>query len=80
MCLGVPGEIMNISEGADPLTRVAKVRFGGIKRDVNLAYTPEAKVGEYVIVHVGFAISILQENEANLVLQALRELGEMIGP
>ena len=76
MCLGIPGQVMSIA-GSDPLTRTAKVRFSGVVKDVNLAYAPEAKTGDYVIVHVGFAISILNEAEAHRVLDTLRELGEL---
>ena len=63
MCLAVPGEIMSIA-GEEPLERTGKVRFGGIAKEVSLAYVPEARVGDYVIVHVGFAISTLDQTEA----------------
>lgn len=76
MCLGIPGQVVSIA-GSDPLTRTAKVRFSGVVKDVNLAYAPEAKAGDYVIVHVGFAITILNEAEAHRVLDTLRELGEL---
>lgn len=55
------------------------VRFGGIRKEVCLAYTPEAKVGDYVLVHVGFALAVLDEKAAGEMLQALRELGELEG-
>ena len=76
MCLGIPGQVVSIA-GDEPLTRTAKVRFSGVVKNVNLAYAPEAKIGDYVIVHVGFAISILNEAEAHRVLATLRELGEL---
>ncbi len=79
MCLAVPGKVLSIS-GDDPLTRTGKVSFGGIVKEVNLAYVPEAAVGDYVIVHVGFAISILDPLEAQRVfeyLQQMDELGEL---
>ncbi|HWW02051.1 MAG TPA: HypC/HybG/HupF family hydrogenase formation chaperone [Candidatus Acidoferrum sp.] len=76
MCLAVPGKITSIS-GDDPLTRTGKVDFGGILKEVSLAYVPEACVGEYVIVHVGFAISRLDEAEANKVFEYLREMHEL---
>jgi hydrogenase expression/formation protein HypC len=79
MCLGVPGQVVSIA-GSEPLTRTAKVRFGGVVKDVNLAYAPEAKTGDYVIVHVGFAISILNEGEAQRALATLKELGELETP
>ena len=63
MCLAVPGKILSI-EGSDPLFRSGRVSFGGIVKNINLAYVPEAKVDDYVLVHVGFAISIIDEAEA----------------
>ncbi|VAX35249.1 [NiFe] hydrogenase metallocenter assembly protein HypC [hydrothermal vent metagenome] len=76
MCLAVPGKIINI-EGDDALTKQAKVNFGGIVKNINLAYVPEAKVGEYVIVHVGFALSKVDEEEALKVFEYLKEIGEL---
>jgi hydrogenase expression/formation protein HypC len=76
MCLAIPGQIRSI-EGEDPLTRTGKVSFGGIVKEVNLAYVPEAKVGDYVIVHVGFAISIVDEKEAQEVFEYLRQMEEL---
>lgn len=76
MCLAIPGKITTIT-GEDPLSRAGKVDFGGILKEVSLAYVPEAKVGDYVIVHVGFAISRLDESEANKVFEYLREMDEL---
>jgi hydrogenase expression/formation protein HypC len=76
MCLAVPGKIMTIS-GDDPLTRVGRVNFGGIVKEASLAYVPEAKIGDYVIVHVGFAISTVDEQEATRVFDYLNEMGEL---
>ncbi|MBI5624913.1 MAG: HypC/HybG/HupF family hydrogenase formation chaperone [Elusimicrobia bacterium] len=76
MCLAVPGKILSIQEGADPLSRTGKVSFGGVVKEACLAYVPEAKVGEYVIVHVGFALSVLDEAEAARTLEYFRQLGE----
>jgi len=79
MCLAIPGKIESIS-GDDPLTRMGKVNFGGILKDASLAYVPEAEVGDYVIVHVGFALSRLDEAEARKVfdyLKQMEELGEL---
>lgn len=73
MCLAVPGKIMSI-EGED-LGRTARVSFGGIIKQVSLAYVPEATVGDYAIVHVGFAISLLDEDEALRTLQVLKQMG-----
>src|SRR5579859_104317 len=75
MCLAVPGRIVEIIDGGDIAFRVGKVDFGGIRKEVNLAYTPEAEVGKYVLVHVGFAISVIDEDEAKRVFQYLEELG-----
>lgn len=73
MCLAIPGKIESIS-GDDPLTRMGKVNFGGVLKDACLAYVPEAEVGDYVIVHVGFALSRLDEEEANKVFDYLRQM------
>ena len=76
MCLAVPGKIESI-EGTDPVFRTGKVSFGGIIKQINLAYVPEAKIGDYVLVHVGFAISIIDEAEAQEVFGYLRQMGEL---
>ena len=76
MCLAIPGRILIIA-GDDPLMRTGRVSFGGIVKEVSLAYTPEAGVGDYVIVHVGFAISTLDQTEARRVFDYLREMGEL---
>ena len=76
MCLAVPGLIEAIIDD-DPLMRTGKVSFGGVLKEVNLAYVPEAQVGDYVVVHVGFAISIIDEEEANRVFDYLEQMGEM---
>jgi hydrogenase expression/formation protein HypC len=76
MCLAVPGNIISIA-GSDPLLRSGRVNFGGIIKEVNLGYVPEAKVGDYVIVHVGFAISIVDQAEAEQVFEYLRQMGEL---
>ena len=76
MCLAVPGKILTI-EGSDPLLRSGKVDFSGIVKQINLAYVPEARVGDYVLVHVGFAINTIDESEARQVFEYLREMGEL---
>jgi hydrogenase expression/formation protein HypC len=75
MCLGIPGEILSVEEGAQGL-RQARVRFGSVVREVNLNLVPEAQVGEYVIVHAGFAISVIDAEEAQSVFQLLQEMEE----
>lgn len=76
MCLGVPGQVTRIEVNALGMT-MGSVNFAGISREVCLAYLPDVKVGEYVIVHVGFAISRVSEEEAKFVFDTLRELGEL---
>ena len=75
MCLAVPGKIVSIV-GEDVL-RSGLVNFGGIVKNVNLAYVPQANVGDYVIVHVGFAISIVDEVEAVSTFRYLQDMGEL---
>ena len=76
MCLAVPGKILSI-EGDDPFLRTGRVDFAGIVKNINLAYVPEAQVGDYVLVHVGFAINTIDEQEANQVFEYLRQMGEL---
>lgn len=76
MCLAVPGKIESI-ENDDPLFRIGRVNFGGIVKQINLAYVPEAKIGDYVLVHVGFAISTIDEEEAREVFEYLRKMDEL---
>jgi hydrogenase expression/formation protein HypC len=81
MCLGVPGKIIEIYE-ADGL-RMGRIDFGGTQREACLAYVPDAVVGDYTVIHVGFAISLLSEAEANATLEVLREIAnleEELGP
>jgi hydrogenase expression/formation protein HypC len=78
MCLAVPGQIISINSSDDnPINRSGRVNFGGIVKEVNLAYVPEAQIGEYVIVHVGFAINRVDEQEASRVFEYLTEMGEL---
>jgi hydrogenase expression/formation protein HypC len=77
MCLAVPGKVIEILDAADPVFRTAKVDFGGIRKEINLAYTPEAEVGKYVLVHVGFAISVIDEEEAQRVFEYLKQMGDI---
>lgn len=77
MCLAVPGRLVEISDGDDPLSRVGRVSFGGVIKEVNLAYVPEARVDDYVTVHVGFALSVVDEEDAQLVFEFLERQGEL---
>lgn len=76
MCLGVPGKIIEIQDNSLAMP-MAKVSFSGINKEVCLAYVPEAQVGDYVVVHVGFAISIIDEEEAMQVFEYLKEMEEL---
>lgn len=76
MCLAIPGKVLSIS-GDDPLTRMGKVDFSGVVKQASLAYVPEVRVGDYVIVHVGFALSKVDEAEARKVFEYLRQMNEL---
>lgn len=76
MCLAIPGQIISLSDHSDPLARIGRINFSGIGKDVSLAYVPEAKINDYVIVHAGFALSILDEAEALVSLQAFQDLAD----
>jgi len=76
MCLAVPGKIVTI-EGDDPILRAGIVDFSGVTKRVNLSYVPDAKVGDFVLVHVGFAISTVDEEEAAKVFSYLKEMGDL---
>jgi len=76
MCLAIPGRVLSIA-GDEPLQRAGRVSFGGIVKEVNLAFVPEAEVGDYVIVHVGVAISRVDEAEAQRVFDYLRQIDEL---
>jgi hydrogenase expression/formation protein HypC len=74
MCLAIPGEVIEVTERH--AMRFARVQFGGVVREVCLAYAPEAGCGDFVLVHVGFAIATLDREEATRTLELLRELGQ----
>lgn len=74
MCLAVPGRILSLSDNGDPLDRTGQIDFSGVTKEISLAYVPEAQVDDYVIVHAGFALSVLNQEEAEATLQAFREL------
>ncbi len=77
MCLAIPGQIKEITAELDDTFRMAKVSFGGISKEVNLALVPEARVGDYVMVHVGVAISRVDEEEARKTFTYLKQMGEV---
>ena len=75
MCLAVPGKLLSVT-GSDT-TRMGTVSFGGVGKEACLAFVPEAKVGDYVLVHAGFAISVVDESEAAQTLEYFRQIGEL---
>jgi hydrogenase expression/formation protein HypC len=76
MCLAIPG-LLEERTGDDPLMAVGRVRFGGIVKEVSLACLPEARVGDYILVHAGVGIAVVDEDEAREVFAYLEELGEL---
>lgn len=77
MCLAIPGKITSIDNQVDEIFRMAKVNFNGIVKNVNLAMVPDAKIGDYVLVHVGSAISIVDEKEAKITMDILMQMDEL---
>ena len=72
MCLGVPGKIIDMYQQGD--LKMGKIDFGGVTREACLAYVPEAEIGDYTIIHVGFALPLISEEEAQETLSVLREI------
>ena len=77
MCLAIPGQVKEVYSIMDGLIKMGKVSFGGIVKDISLEMLPEADVGDYVLVHVGLAISKVDEEEAHKVFEYLRQMGEL---
>ena len=77
MCLSIPGKLVEITSQLDDTFRMGKVSFDGVLKEVSLTLVPEAKVDDYVMVHVGAAISIVDEEEANKTFDILKQLGEL---
>jgi hydrogenase expression/formation protein HypC len=75
MCLAIPGKILEVYESGG--LRMGRLDFGGTVRECCLTYVPEAEIGDYAIIHVGFAISLLSESEAKATLETLRQIGEL---
>ena len=76
MCLAVPGKLIEVTEALDEVFRIGKVSFDGVVKEVNLALVPEAAEGDYVLVHVGAAIAIVDEDEARKTFEVLKQMGE----
>jgi hydrogenase expression/formation protein HypC len=77
MCLAIPGKIEEITNQLDDTFRVGRVVFGEVKKEINLSMVPDANEGDYVMVHVGVAISIVDEEEANKTFELLKQMGEL---
>ena len=77
MCLAVPGKVIEIA-GDEPAFMHGQVDFAGVRREVSFAFTPEARVGDYVLVHAGCALTVIDEHEAETTLAELRRLGEVM--
>lgn len=77
MCLSIPGKLIEITAELDEIFRTGKVSFDGVIKEVSLALVPEAKVNDYVLVHVGAAISTIDEEEANKTFEILKQLNEL---
>jgi len=77
MCLAIPGKVLSIEHQYDGRIKMARVQFGGIVKEVSLEMVPQAKVGDYVLVHVGVAISIVNKEEAKRTFRYLEEMGEV---
>lgn len=77
MCLAIPGKIKSIRSEYNGMVRMAKVQFGGITKDASLEMVPQAQEGDYVLVHVGVAISVVNEEEAQRTFEYLKEAGEL---
>ncbi len=77
MCLSIPGKLIEITSDIDPVFRTGKVSFDGVTKEVNLTMVPDAKVGDFVLVHVGSAIGIIDEEEAKRTFDLIKEMGEL---
>jgi hydrogenase expression/formation protein HypC len=77
MCLAIPGRIVEITEGSEPALRRGKADFGGVKKEVSLAFTPDAAIGDYVLVHAGFALNTVDEAEAAKIFEHLDAMAEL---
>lgn len=77
MCLAIPGKILSIEDQTESVFQIGKVSFGGITKRINLSLVPEAKVGDHVLVHVGVAVSVIDEEEARKTMSFLRGTGDL---
>lgn len=77
MCLAIPGKILEIKENDESVFLIGKVTFSGVTKNINLSLVPEAKIGDHVLVHVGVAVSIIDEEEAEKTLNFLQGTGDL---
>ena len=77
MCLAIPGQLVEITEDPEPSLRRGKVDFSGVRKEISLAFMPEAQAGDYVLVHVGFALNVVDQDEAQKIFEQLRQMGEV---
>lgn len=77
MCLAIPGQVLTVDTPSDPWSRTGRVLFGTIEKSVNLAYAPDAEIGDYVLVHVGFALQRIDPEEAARIWDILKEMEEL---
>ena len=77
MCLAIPGRIESVKDSSDDLFREGKVNFNGVLKDIDLTLVPEARPGDYVLVHVGMGISLVDEEEAHKTFEYLEKIGEL---
>lgn len=77
MCLAIPGKIISIEEPSETVFQIGKVSFSGITKKINLSLVPEAKIGDHVLVHVGVAVSVIDEEEAKKTMDFLEGTGEL---
>ena len=77
MCLAIPGKLIEVTSQLDEVFRIGKISFDGIIKEVSLTLVPEANIGDYVLVHVGAAISIIDEDEAKKTFDLLKQLDEL---
>ena len=77
MCLSIPGKVIEITAELDETFRIGKVSFDGLMKEVNLSMVPQAKVGDYVLVHVGAAIGMIDEDEAKKTFDLIKQMGEL---
>ncbi|HXN45204.1 MAG TPA: HypC/HybG/HupF family hydrogenase formation chaperone [Bryobacteraceae bacterium] len=77
MCLAIPGRITEITEDAEPALRRGKIDFAGVKKEISLAFTPDAVIGDYVLVHAGFALNTVDEGEARKIFEHLELMAQL---